>query len=96
MQNEPTTMHDTDEPTIRFTVEVAVPAEHARAYLDAMTGNDDDVLLAAEIAMRDRLGCHGGREIELAYDDPDDEIFERFVAEAATNERRERAYGPAA
>lgn len=32
-----------------FAVEVTVPAEEAGEYLSALTGNDDDVVLAAEL-----------------------------------------------
>lgn len=38
--------------TLTFTVEVTVPAEQAEDFADAMTGDDDDVILAAEAGIR--------------------------------------------
>jgi hypothetical protein len=94
---ELTKVHDTDEPTIVLHVEVRLPAEQARTFLEAMTGNDDDVLLAAERGMRDRMGTPDSlREIELSYVESESDVRERMEIEAATNDRRERLYGPAA
>lgn len=91
---EGTKMHDTDEPTIRFDVQVELPAEYAQRYFDAMTGNDDDILLAAEKAMRERLGSIGSREVELSYGQFDTDLdMER---EAHINRQRETVYGPVA
>jgi hypothetical protein len=40
---------------ISFSLTVEVPLTQARAFSAAMTGNDDDIVLAAETAMRDRI-----------------------------------------
>jgi hypothetical protein len=42
--------------SIIFNVEVEIRAEQAEAFAGAMTGNDDDIFLAAETAMRERVG----------------------------------------
>jgi len=45
-----------------FSVEVSVPAEQAEELRDAMTGDDDDVFLVAEAAIRELGGLD---EVEL-------------------------------
>jgi hypothetical protein len=42
--------------SVTFTMEVEVPAEQVEAFREAMTGDDDDIILAAETAMRERVG----------------------------------------
>ena len=51
-------------------LELRVPDQQAEAFLKAMTGNDDDVLLAAETAMRDRISDDESDEaVELSFED---------------------------
>jgi hypothetical protein len=50
---------------VRFTVQVDVPFHQAEAFAEALSGHDDDVILAAETAMRERLGRTDGAEIEI-------------------------------
>lgn len=55
-----------DEAQVCFDIEVRVPYAQAAAFAAAMTGSDDDVILAAEHAMRERIGGLGDREsVEL-------------------------------
>lgn len=68
--------------TIIFQLEVEVPAAEAEAYAKAMTGNDDDVILAAEKAMRNRL----------ADSDVDSEI-ELYVPESERVQDKLTRYG---
>lgn len=42
--------------SVTFRLELRVYAHQAEAFAAAMTGNDDDVILAAETAMRERIG----------------------------------------
>jgi hypothetical protein len=60
-----------DEQQVCFAIEVRVPFALAQAFGAAMTGHDDDVILAAETAMRHRVeGALGANDsIELASDD---------------------------
>jgi hypothetical protein len=48
---------------ICFSLTVEVPLTQSRAFSEAMTGNDDDIVLAAERSMRDLL------EDRIAEDD---------------------------
>lgn len=69
-----------------FNVEVRVPYELAAAFADAMTGFDDDILLAAELAMRKRLGSMGADEnVELAG--WSDDTVREFLRDAAAKVR---------
>lgn len=56
-------MSDRDDVT--FEVVVRVPPSAASAFALAMTGNDDDVILAAEHAINDRLGLPHAGAVEL-------------------------------
>lgn len=38
-------------------IQIKLPREEAEAFLNAMTGGDDDVLLAMERALRERTGA---------------------------------------
>ncbi|MCA1571014.1 MAG: hypothetical protein LC798_11975 [Chloroflexi bacterium] len=60
-----------DEQQVCFAIEVRVPFALAPAFAAAMTGHDDDVILAAETAMRHRVeGALGANDsIELASDE---------------------------
>ena len=59
-----------NEEQVCFNVEVRVPFALAEAFAAAMTGDDEDVILAAETAMRERIDALGAREsIELHPDD---------------------------
>jgi hypothetical protein len=46
---------ETGDGWVTFAIEVRVPMRQAPILADAMTGNDDDVVLAAEKAMRERI-----------------------------------------
>lgn len=59
--------------SVSFAVEVKVPAEQVEAFAGALTGNDDDIILAAETAMRERVG--------RVYDVELEEIEARIPAE---------------
>lgn len=48
-------IEETKSGTVRFSVDVEVPFWQARIFAEAMTGNDDDIILAAEKAMRERI-----------------------------------------
>jgi hypothetical protein len=77
-------------------IAVRVPQEHAQAFLDALTGNDDDVVLAAEHAIRDRLDIMGSLEsveLELARKGTD---LLRLMQLADTERAERRVYGPRA
>lgn len=52
---------------ITFYVEVSVASMDAEAFAEAITGDDDDIMLAAEEAMRSRLD--GRDETELLIPD---------------------------
>lgn len=56
---------NTDAEDVSFGIEVRVPFSQAKAFADALTGNDDDIILAAETAMRERLGRGSDEEVEL-------------------------------
>lgn len=93
-----TSHHDTDDPVVHVNIELRLPRAHAAAFAEAMTGNDDDVLLAAETAMRERIGRDYSpfMELELSYFDRDTEL-RGFIAEEGRIERRcVREYGPRA
>lgn len=66
-----------------FQLEVGVPLAQAATFSEALTGNDDDIVLAAERAMRDRIEeaaplgerfADDGEEIELALEDEFEEL----------------------
>lgn len=84
---------ETSRNSVIFTLEVEVPAEQATAFASSMTGNDDDVILAAETAIRRRL------EHEIAYpDEPDVEVEigcpdERDVTSALRTFGENSSYG---
>jgi hypothetical protein len=50
---------------VSFDIEVRVPRGQAHAVADALTDDDDDLILAAETAMREKLGRELGEEVEL-------------------------------
>ena len=55
------------EQQVGFNIEVRVPFAFAAAFADALTGDDDDIILAAETAMRVHLDARGASEsIELS------------------------------
>jgi hypothetical protein len=55
------------EPQVRFSIEASVPFALATSFADALTGNNDDIILAGETAMRKRLDAVGAIEsIELS------------------------------
>ena len=65
---------------MNFTVRVRVPPRTGGAVADALTGNDDDLVLVAEQAMRERLeqdwpyDATEGDELELALDDSCEDV----------------------
>lgn len=54
---------------VKYTIEVAVPDDQQVEFEQACTGNDDDIILAAETAMRERIGRR--------YDEPELELIGR-------------------
>jgi hypothetical protein len=55
------------EEQVCFNIEVRVPFALAAAFAAALTGGDDDIILAGEAAMRQRLHALGAIEsIELS------------------------------
>lgn len=75
-----------DEEQVCFDIEIRVPYSQARTFAQALTGNDDDVLLAAETAIRKRLGRQTGEEVELWLGPPGGrEISDVMLAVAPTN-----------
>jgi hypothetical protein len=89
----------TSEDFVTIPLEVRVPRSQARAFLEACTGNDDDVILAGERAMRQRLEETGApgefapwQEVEV---DPDMPVIRDRLRRAAERERLDRlTYGP--
>jgi hypothetical protein len=66
-----------DAPThVGVAVEVMVPSELAGKFAEAMTGNDDDVLLVAEAALRERVGWGEDEDIELRWPAEPETIIE--------------------
>lgn len=84
-------IHDTEAEVI-FDVQVRFPRHLVAAFAAAFTGDDDDIILAGEKAMRERLGDLSA-EVELyppAY-------LADILAEELDNERRcQQLYGPPA
>lgn len=59
--------HDTFDDRTRFFIEVSVPSSQANEFAEQMTGMDDDIVLAAEKAMRALLTQHDDMEaVELS------------------------------
>lgn len=48
-------VEETRDGWVRFAIEVRVPMRQAPIVAEALTGNDDDIVLAAETAMRERI-----------------------------------------
>lgn len=72
-----------------FEIEIAVPLTQADRFADALTGNDDDVILAAETAMRERVDAEEGEYegIELEhYFDSKEQVVEFLRHHAAAPE----------
>lgn len=76
-----------DRETVSIQVTVQIPIIIANGFAKAITGNDDDILLAAETAMRERLedvphiGAYGDpstetqiqvEQVELSFSEPDE------------------------
>lgn len=66
-----------------FVIEVSVPFAQAKAFATALTGNDNDIVLAAEHAMRDHIegDMLDSEGIELAV--IEEGIVKPFLAELA-------------
>lgn len=76
-----------DREVVTLTLTVEIPYVYARPFAEAMTGNDDDVILAAERGIRDRLADAklvlpygdtyiGGEEVEVSFDFDEDDVRE--------------------
>ena len=50
---------------LNIVIEIRIPDGQVEAFSDALTGDDNDILLAAESTMRRRIGGDTGEEIEL-------------------------------
>jgi len=59
-------MPHTDFDVTMLTVTIEVPDHRMGEFLDALTGNDDDIILAAEHAINDRLGGRSGEQIAIS------------------------------
>ena len=81
-------MHDT-EATVTFTLTVQAPRYAAGDLAAAITGNDDDVILAAERVLRDATDCE---DIEV---DVEHDVLDYLSEEARIEESSARIYGPA-
>jgi hypothetical protein len=55
MQAERNAVEETQDGWVVFAVEVRVPMRQAPIVAGALTGHDDDIVLAAETAMRERI-----------------------------------------
>lgn len=86
----PSSIHDT-EAEVSITVEIRMPRADAPAFAEAMTGDDKDVILAAERAIRDRIDSEG---VEIWTDGRATEDYVR--AEAHAERRCQAIYGPPA
>jgi hypothetical protein len=72
-------VEETGDGWVRFAIEVRVPLRQASIVAAALTGNDDDVILAAERAMRERIEDTVEQRAEAverwgSYDDLSDRI----------------------
>jgi hypothetical protein len=88
---QPNAVEETASHSVRFMIEVEVDLEQAADFAEALTGNDDDIVLAAETAIRERLAESSDR---LSENDPyglfehvqlsvrHEKIVKRFLAEA--------------
>ena len=94
MSMEHTDKHDTFEPRVWLKIDLRLPVEQVDAFHAAMTGNDDDILLVAETAMRERLGReYEAQEIELSWYEGS-RVAKFLTEEGRINRERERLYGP--
>lgn len=89
-------VHDTDSEVV-LSITVRAPRSLAPAMHAALTGADNDLLLAGETAMRSRLaeetevwGAAAGLELDLSEADR-----YRVEVEAGVEERSAALYGPA-
>lgn len=88
--SNPSNPHDTDA-VVEVEVRIRLPRSDASAYLAASTGNDDDVLLAAERAIRQRIDSE---EVELSYLDSERTVTRFLSLEADVERHSRRLYGP--
>ena len=86
-----TDLHDTDAPSVTLQIELTLPTEHVAAFLGAVTGDDRDVLAAAERAMRERIDAEG---LELDWAARERDVIRFLEAEESIEQNRERLYGP--
>lgn len=90
-------IHDT-EATVTVGLTIRMPRAEVAAFCARLTGNDDDIILAAETAMRRELeDDHGVATSELEVDTYLPRLaLERELREEVEAERRcEAIYGPA-
>jgi hypothetical protein len=65
---------------ISFGVEIRVPQAQAKAFAALLTGNDDDVILAAETAIRETLGRDWqNEEVEIVTGPDRNQLREQLV-----------------
>jgi hypothetical protein len=82
-------------------LEVKIPQQFAGAFLAAISGHDDDILLAAERAMREVVGGdapYAAESIEIGPGEVDayDEALEDLRRLANLEASEIRTYGPRA
>lgn len=73
-------IHYEGRASLTFMVEVQVPAAQAGAFARGLTGNDDDIILAAEHAIREHGDGHTF-DVELLV--PDQERVESALEDLA-------------
>lgn len=61
---------------LSFTIQLDlhIPPSSAAAFAEAMTGDDNDVILAAETAIRERLNVDEVEQVEISVDDNEDAV----------------------
>lgn len=101
LRSSPAVGETRDGNWVQFAVEVKVPIRQAPIFAEALTGNDDDIILAAETAMRERIEeavsedaeKARGRDVRYSYD-LDERLELAVVEEAAVKPFLAEAMGP--
>lgn len=71
------------EEQVCFGIEVRVPFSQAAQFAAGLTGNDNDIVLAAEHGIREQLQMDGsGQEVELVLG-PERKTLQRELRDAA-------------
>lgn len=87
----PSSAHDT-EAEVEVDIRVRLPRHAVAEFALALTGHDDDVMLAAERAIRDRIDSE---EVELDFARiSHDDAVSLLMNEADIEARCQRTYGP--